>query len=107
MLCYSTDDGATWDYVADAYATDAGGPWMSIASTGEIRGDFRNVTAGARGDVLLSLFTRYSVGGASAIFGNIGALVYLRTDLRGMCASLTPAACPVFPTLTPGPSSTS
>ena len=104
VLCYSTDDGATWDYVADAYATDAGGPWMSIASTGEIRGDFRNVTAGARGDVLLSLFTRYSVGGASAIFGNIGALVYLRTDLRGMCASLTPAACPVFPTLTPGPS---
>lgn len=104
VLMYSTDSGATWDYVADPFEYDIGGPWVAIDATGDACGDFRNVCAGAQGDVLLSLFTRTGNGSADPVLGNMGAYIEGKTVATDQCAILTGSVtCPVLSTITPAP----
>ncbi len=104
VLMYSDDNGITWDYVSDPYGYEDAGPFVSISSTGDKRGEFRNIASGAQGDVLLSLFTRKGDGSTDPVIGNMGAYIEGKTVATDQCAILTsPITCPTLTPVTLGP----
>lgn len=102
VLKYSTDNGSTWDYVSDAVGAESDGPFVELYRVGDVRGDMRNVRAGAQDDVLLSLFIRNGDGSSTVTLGNVAAFAYVKTDANGVCTTIDAPSgtCLVLPAVT-------
>lgn len=81
VVCYSDDNGVTWVELSPAGT----GPAIPLNALGTVLGPYVNVAPVAQVfSALLSVFTR---DGATAVIGNVSAIVYVKTT-NGACLEL-------------------